>query len=78
MDEEGVAASTDDEMLSAMNPLLIITKIDLVAPIAHARVEAENWAEMKFTDMFFEGPLVKSEQQAVVLQRKFGNDTAII
>ena len=55
MDEEGVAPSTDDEMLSVMSALLIITKIDLVAPIAHARVEAENWAEMKFADMFFEG-----------------------
>ena len=48
-------------MLSAMSALLIITRIDLVAPIVHARVETENWAEMKFTDMFFEG-LVKSEQ----------------
>ena len=61
MDEEGVAASTDDEMLSAMSALLIITNIDLVATIAHVRVEAEDRTEMKFTDMFLTG-LVKSEQ----------------
>jgi hypothetical protein len=42
MDEGGVAASTDDEMLSAMSALLIITNIDLVATIAHGRVEAET------------------------------------
>ena len=56
MDDEGVAASTDDEMLSAMSALLSITHIDLVATIAHVRVEAENRTEMKFADMFFEGP----------------------
>jgi hypothetical protein len=47
MDEEGVAASTDDERLSAMSALLI-TNIDLVRTIV--RVEAENRIEMKFTD----------------------------
>jgi hypothetical protein len=43
-------------MLSAMSAPLIITNIDRVGTNAHVRVEAENWAEMKFTDMFFEGP----------------------
>jgi len=55
MDEEGVAASTDDERLSAMSALLI-THIDLVRTIAHVRVEAETWTGMKFADLFFEGP----------------------
>jgi hypothetical protein len=50
MDEEGAAAWTDDEMLSAMSTLLT-TNIDLVATIAHVRLEAENWTEMKCTDM---------------------------
>jgi hypothetical protein len=51
MDEEGVVASTDDEMLSAMSTPLI-TNIDRVGTIARVRVEAENWTGMKFTDMF--------------------------
>jgi hypothetical protein len=54
MDEEGVAASTDDERLSAMSALAqLITNIDLVGTIV--RVEAEIWTDMEFTDMFFEG-----------------------
>jgi len=51
MDEEGVAAWTDDEMLSAMSTPLI-TNIDRVGTIARVRVEAENGTGMKFTDMF--------------------------
>jgi hypothetical protein len=55
MDEEGVAAATDDEMLSAMSALAqLITNIDLVGTIV--RVEAESRTDMKFTDLFFEGP----------------------
>ena len=51
MDEEGVAASTDDEILSAMSAhAQLITNIDLVGTIV--RVEAEN--RTVFTDMFFE------------------------
>jgi hypothetical protein len=51
MDEEGAAASIDDEMLSAMSALLI-ADIDLLATMAHVRVAAKNGTEMKFTDMF--------------------------
>jgi hypothetical protein len=55
MDEEGVAASTDDEMLSAMSALAqLITNIDLVGTIV--RVGTESRTDMKFMDMFFEGP----------------------
>jgi hypothetical protein len=67
MDEEGVAASTDDEMLSAMSALLI-TNIDLVGTIAHVRVEAENGAEMKFRDMFL---LLELEGRWAIVNKVF-------
>jgi hypothetical protein len=51
MDEEDVAASADDEILSAMSALLS-TNIDLIGTIAHVRAEAENWTEMKFAGKF--------------------------
>ena len=54
MDEERAAASTDDERLSAMSALAQpITNIDLVRTIAHVRVEAESWTDMRSKDMFF-------------------------
>ena len=55
MDEDGVAASTDNERLSAMSALAqLITHIDLVGTIV--RIEAESRTNMKPVDMFFEGP----------------------
>jgi hypothetical protein len=57
MDAVVVAASTDDEMLSAMSALAqLITNIDLVGTINPVRVETGDWTEMKFTGIFFEGP----------------------
>ena len=45
MDGDGVAASTDDERLSAMSALAqLITHIDLARTSADVRVEAERWA----------------------------------
>ena len=68
MDEEGVAASTDDERLSAMSALLI-THIDLMRTIAHVRVEEETWTDMKFADMFLRGLAAKLTPVALHLRR---------
>jgi len=52
MDEEGAAASIDDEMLSAMSALLI-ANIDLLATMAHVRVGGEKRDRNEIHGHFF-------------------------
>lgn len=45
-----------------------ITNIDVVGTVAHARVEAENWTELKFTDLFL---LLKEDGKWTIVNKVF-------
>lgn len=45
-----------------------ITKIEVVGTVAFARVEAENWTKLKFTDLFL---LIKLDGQWKIINKVF-------
>lgn len=45
-----------------------ITTIDVVDTVAHARVEAENWTGLKFTDLFL---LLKEDGKWTIVNKVF-------
>lgn len=45
-----------------------ITNIDVVGTVAHARVEAENWTKLKFTDLFL---LLKLDGKWIIVNKVF-------
>lgn len=45
-----------------------ITNIDVVGTVAHARVEAENWTGLKFTDLFL---LLKLDGKWIIVNKVF-------
>lgn len=45
-----------------------ISNIDVVGTVAHARVEAENWTNLKFTDLFL---LIKLNDEWKIINKVF-------